>query len=135
MNFEPVGAAPFVFSNSPDAATIICAVCGLMVIAVRVTAASAKASRRTISFLIVPVWVDQETLILGREKFGLRNLSKGSLRDLSTAAAHLAPIDAAGGGVRAMGSHSVVILDYCSSRRFGASVAQEAWLDADIAEG
>jgi hypothetical protein len=38
------------------------------------------------------------TLILGRDKFGLRNLSKGSLRDLSTAAVHLAPINAAGSG-------------------------------------
>jgi len=34
--------------------------------------------------------MDQETPILGREKLGLHNLSKGSLSDLSTAAVHLA---------------------------------------------
>jgi hypothetical protein len=34
--------------------------------------------------------MDQETPVLGREKLGLHNLSKGSLSDLSTAAVHLA---------------------------------------------
>ena len=34
--------------------------------------------------------MDQETPVLGREKLGLHNLSKGRLSDLSTAAVHLA---------------------------------------------